>query len=435
MSSRTSPCPPKLRRSEGGFTLIELLVVIAIIAILSVVVALTLNPAEMLRRSRDANRLSDMTTISTAISHFQTDQGIISGSGSLGTSNTVYVSLPDPMATTSAGSNCSSLGLLTLPTGYGYHCAGPNYYRKTDGTGWIPINFSSITTGSPLGTLPTDPVNASSSRLYYTYTTNGTLFEATAPMESQNYGLGGANDQITNDGGTLASVYEKGSKLGLEPLDYGDASLVGNWTFAEGTGTVAYDYSGMNATGSWMGTPTGTNGFYSPGKIGPWAGTFDGGSTYVNLNASQSLGKSAVTVCAWIDSQVLTTGASIFNWRTTSNNSGLTLEGYGSSGTSLAWYINNGSWLMQSTNGWATSTWQFVSATYDGSYLHTYRNGIEIGIPVAVTGNIVQPVSPNTFIGRNVGGPIYFPGLIDDVRIYNRALSAAQIAAMYSGGK
>jgi hypothetical protein len=29
----------------------------------------------------------------------------------------------------------------------------------------------------------------------------------------------------------------------------------------------------------------------------------------------------------------------------------------------------------------------------------------------------------------------YFPGLIDDVRIYNRALSAAQIAAMYAGGK
>jgi len=118
-----------------GFTLIELLVVIAIIAILSVVVVLTLNPSEMLRRSRDLNRLSDMTTLSTAISHFQTDQSIISGAGSLGTSNTVYVSIPDPSAGTSAGSNCSSLGLLTLPTGYTYHCAGPNFYRKTDGNG------------------------------------------------------------------------------------------------------------------------------------------------------------------------------------------------------------------------------------------------------------------------------------------------------------
>ena len=238
-------------KSPHGFTLIELLVVIAIIAILSVVVVLTLNPAEMLRRSRDSNRLSDMTTLSTAISHFQTDQGIISGSGSMGNANTVYVSLPDPAASTSAGNNCSSLGLLTLPTGYVYHCAGPNYYRKADGTGWIPVNFSSITTGSPLGTLPIDPINSSSSRLYYTYTTNGSQFEATAPMESQNYGLGGANDQISNDGGTLASVYEKGSKLGLEPLDYGDTSLVGLWTMDEGTGTTAYDYSGNNAS-AWL---------------------------------------------------------------------------------------------------------------------------------------------------------------------------------------
>jgi prepilin-type N-terminal cleavage/methylation domain-containing protein len=45
---------------RSGFTLIELLIVIAIIAILSVVVVLALNPAEMLRESRDNNRVSDM---------------------------------------------------------------------------------------------------------------------------------------------------------------------------------------------------------------------------------------------------------------------------------------------------------------------------------------------------------------------------------------
>ncbi len=53
---------------DQAFTLIELLVVIAIIAILSVVVVLSLNPAEMLRQSRDSNRVSDMDTLSHAIS-------------------------------------------------------------------------------------------------------------------------------------------------------------------------------------------------------------------------------------------------------------------------------------------------------------------------------------------------------------------------------
>jgi prepilin-type N-terminal cleavage/methylation domain-containing protein len=53
--------------ASHGFTLIELLVVIAIIAILSVVVVLSLNPAEMLRRGRDSNRLSDMDTLTHAL--------------------------------------------------------------------------------------------------------------------------------------------------------------------------------------------------------------------------------------------------------------------------------------------------------------------------------------------------------------------------------
>ena len=43
-----------------SFTLIELLVVLALVAILSVVVILTLNPAELIKQARDSNRLSDL---------------------------------------------------------------------------------------------------------------------------------------------------------------------------------------------------------------------------------------------------------------------------------------------------------------------------------------------------------------------------------------
>lgn len=232
-----------------GFTLIELLVVIAIIAILAVVVILTLNPAALLQQSRDGNRVSDMTTLNSAINLYNTDQSG-SPSFSLGFSNVVYVSLPDPNATTTAGTNCASLGLPTLPSTYTYHCAGPNYYRNVNGTGWIPVNLSNISLGSPLGALPVDPTNSSSSHLYYTYTTNGSQFETTAAMESAKYQVGGSNDVISGDGGPLASVYEKGSQLGLEPLDYGDNTLVGWWPLNEGTGTVAYDDSGNNVSGT-----------------------------------------------------------------------------------------------------------------------------------------------------------------------------------------
>ena len=153
-------------KSVSSFTLIELLIVIGILAVLVAAVVVVLNPAQLLAQARDANRLSELTAANSALTLYAQDA---IGSASLGTAGTTYISVPDPTATTSAGSNCSSLGFP--PTGY--HCAGPSFYRNTDGTGWIPVNFSTMSVGSPLPALPVDPVNTTSSGDYYRYTTNG----------------------------------------------------------------------------------------------------------------------------------------------------------------------------------------------------------------------------------------------------------------------
>lgn len=290
------------RSSRSAFTLIELLIVIAIIAVLLVVVILSLNPAELLRQSRDSNRVSDMATVNQALGVFTAD---VTG-GSLGSPSTLYVSIPDPTATSTAGDQCQGLGLPTIPSTWTYQCAASGTYKNTDGTGWIPVDLKTISSGSPLGSLPTDPTNTSSSRLYYTYTTDGTRYELTATMESQKYKLGGSNDVISTDGGTLASVYEKGTKLGLEPMDYGDPSLVGYWSLDEGSGAIAYDYSGNNATGSWNGTQAGTSGYYSAGKIGPYAGYFNGSNNAVNLGNPAALQATpSLSVVAWVNPSAL----------------------------------------------------------------------------------------------------------------------------------
>ena len=195
--------------STAGFTLIELLVVIAIVAILSVVVILVLNPAELLKQARDSNRLQDLANINTALNLFQTDTG---GNLSMGTASTTYISIPDPVATSTAGDQCQGLGLPSLPTGWSYHCAASSTYRLVNGTGWVPVDFTQISFKSPLAILPVDPVNTTSSGRYYTYTPGGS-WELTAFTESQKYAKLEADD-----GGIDLAMYEIGSNLTLSPF-------------------------------------------------------------------------------------------------------------------------------------------------------------------------------------------------------------------------
>jgi prepilin-type N-terminal cleavage/methylation domain-containing protein len=413
---------------RSAFTLIELLVVIGIIAILSIVVVLVLNPSQILMQGRDSNRVADMASMTEALSVYAAGGGTSFGSG-----NVVYVSIPDPMATSTAGDQCQGLGLPVLPSTYTYQCSSPANYRNVDGTGWIPVNFKSISAGSPLSQLPIDPINTSSSRNYYTYDTNGSQYEVTAPMESQKYGLGGSNDVIGNDGGTLATVYEKGTKVGLEPLDYGDNSLVGYWTLDEGTGSVAYDYSGNNATGSWNGAQAGTNGYYSSGHNQLWAGAFASTSTLTVVTSTwpASLDPSGI----W--------SVSLWSYTGIGQNTYPGLWGVGPSGNYTLYYTNSSGnaciWWVTACIGSSSipvdfGAWDMWVVTRNGTTFSVFKNGslMSVGTKSGTTGLTTFYIGSQG-ISNNNGQ--YFNGLIDDVRVYNRALTAAQIAAMYAGGK
>lgn len=77
--------------SRSDFTLIELLVVIAIIVILAAVVILTLNPGQLLKQSRDANRLSDLDCLNHALGVYQVDVTMRAVLSKLGGDNVLAV--------------------------------------------------------------------------------------------------------------------------------------------------------------------------------------------------------------------------------------------------------------------------------------------------------------------------------------------------------
>jgi prepilin-type N-terminal cleavage/methylation domain-containing protein len=213
-----------------GFTLLELLIVIGIIVILSVALILVLNPAETLKKSRDSQRISDLTTLKSAIGIYTTNTTAPkldnvtnatcktgTGAGTYGAGSKIYYSYPN----TSPG---AAITATVLDGGSGSVPASSQVTNanlsNTDGTGWLPINFNGLTGGSPISNLPTDPVNTVAAvgaptitDFVYRYACNATglTYELDVPLESTAYTVD--DDRRIKDGGNNTNYYEVGTNL------------------------------------------------------------------------------------------------------------------------------------------------------------------------------------------------------------------------------
>lgn len=409
-------------KTRSSFTLIELLVVLALVAILSVVVILTLNPAELIKQARDSNRLSDLATINTALNLFSAD---VTG-GFMGTSTVVYVSIP------STTSTCSNLGLPTLPSGYTYNCVTATSTRNTDGTGWIPVNFQRISSNSPISQLPIDPINTTSTRLYYTYVAGGS-WELSSSIEASKNKLGGSGDLVSKDGGSAASLYEVGNNLNLNPIEAGDSSLVGYWNFEEGPGAISSDRSGYGNHGTWYGTSTAEQRYLS-GRVGSYSGYFNGVNDWLNCGTSSILRNDAFSVSVWAK---YISGAylPVITWN--SSYPGLYIKYLTAPLIYLA--ANNFKYFNATTpTAVLDGGWHHVVFSVNGGNIGDIVNSVMyVDGQLQNSGSIVltadQAAKTTFYIGR--ASSIFANSQLDEARIYNRALSASEILALYNATK
>ena len=210
--------------------------------------------------------------------------------------------------------------------------------------------------------------------------------------------------------------------------DAGPAStpgLVAAYSFDQASGTSAPDASGSGNTGTL------TNGaVFSPsgGKYGG-AVSFDGQNDSITVADSASLDlTSGMTLEAWVRPSALGT-----TWRTAifkqRSSNGLSYALYANRNTQrpdARIYSSGAARLVDGTAVLPLNAWTHLAATFDGSALRLYVNGTQAA-QLSYTGTITTSNNALT-IGGNVRSE-WFQGLIDDVRIYNRALTATEVAS------
>lgn len=247
------------------------------------------------------------------------------------------------------------------------------------------------------------------------------------------YGSGAVKFTSNSKTLTRGSSLEQGL-VGLWTFDGGDTT----WTSAS-AGTTR-DGSGNNNTGTLtnMNQNTSVNG----GKLGQ-ALNFNGSSNYVRINSvADDVQTGAATVSLWFKpastfSAANTVDQTIFSISDANSNNDLRFrlrqaDGFLSWQTVSLFTVDDS---VSSISSWQANTWYHIVGTIsaDGSAKVLYVNGVEENLTTGLSAR-GGTLSTEATIGVLDNLTEYFNGAIDDVRVYNRALSPAEIQQLYKLG-
>ena len=203
-----------------------------------------------------------------------------------------------------------------------------------------------------------------------------------------------------------------------------EKGLIGYWKFDEGTGTVTKDFSGKGNNGNIYGAE------WVSGKIGQ-ALSFDGAGDYVDCGNDASLNTGDVfTFSLWVYPREETrVNPRIVNKHDEHKNN-YQIWSKGDSASSFgAKFVRNGTACEnQADIVFEWDKWYHLVVVFENSAIRFYVNGSLVPNKEGMSAG--AQINANLFLGQS-GDYSYFNGLLDEVRIYNRALNPTEIRELY----
>jgi hypothetical protein len=197
--------------------------------------------------------------------------------------------------------------------------------------------------------------------------------------------------------------------------------LVAAYNFNEGTGTTLGDLSTNGNSGVISGAA------WAPGIYGQ-ALSFDGQDDWVTVADASSLDlTTGMTLEAWVNSTARA-GFETVVIKEAGTEAAYALYGNDLNNAPTTWVFDGASYFSApAAISLPLNRWSHLAATYDATMLRLYVNGV-LTASVPAGGPLVASSDPLRLGGNSISGE-WFAGSIDDVRVYNRVLSAAEIEA------
>ncbi|NDB60014.1 hypothetical protein EB001_16425, partial [bacterium] len=214
------------------------------------------------------------------------------------------------------------------------------------------------------------------------------------------------------------------------PINNSQNGLILKYDFDEGSGSTIGDSSGNGYNASL------STGASSPVWVGGRVGQavlLDGIDDFVQFSQLSAFSNlNSVTVSAWVYPKTVWSSQEPFIYNNTYGQSGFGLGGMWDGTATSRVLINGTTYDFQGISAPPVDQWTHIAFTYDSTTnkVYFFKNSIPSTAKIGPGVSIVSPTIPFA-IGKSRSE--YFKGFIDDVRIYNRALTPTEIASIYSG--